>query len=105
MCKRLYSKSSWANRKHMRYSKNGTCHKTYLVSCSNGTRPALEITASLLNQGLGTITIKGRKISNEVTSYYLDDSSNPTVDSLWKDFADSNKVAYEQKRLVYTMHG
>lgn len=77
--------------------KNGTCHKTYLVSCSNGTRPALEITASLLNQGLGTITIKGRKISNEVTSYYLDDSSNPTVDSLWKDFADSNKVAYEQK--------
>ena len=77
--------------------KNGTCHKTYLVSCSNGTRPALEITASLLNQGLGTITIKGRKISNEVTSYYLDDSSNPTVDSLWKNFADSNKVAYEQK--------
>lgn len=77
--------------------KNGTCHKTYLVSCSNGTRPAIEITASLLNQGLGTITIKGRKITNEVKSYYLDNSENPTVDSIWKDFADSNAVAYEQK--------
>lgn len=77
--------------------KNGTCHKTYLVSCSNGTRPAIEITASLLNQGLGTITIKGRKITNEVKSYYLDNSENPTVDSIWKDFADSNTVAYEQK--------
>lgn len=77
--------------------KNGTCHKTYLVSCSNGTRPAIEITASLLNQGLGTITIKGRKITNDVKSYYLDNSENPTVDSIWKDFADSNAVAYEQK--------
>ena len=77
--------------------KNGTCHKTYLVSCSNGTRPAIEITASLLNQGLGTITIKGRKITNDVKSYYLDNSENPTVDSVWKDFADSNAVAYEQK--------
>ena len=77
--------------------KNGTCHKTYLVSCSNGTRPAVEISASLLNQGLGTITVKGRKISNEVKSYYLDDSSNPTVDSVWKDFADANTIAYEQK--------
>ena len=77
--------------------KNGTCHKTYLVSCSNGTRPAVEISASLLNQGLGTITVKGRKISNDVKSYYLDDSSNPTVDSVWKDFADANTIAYEQK--------
>lgn len=77
--------------------KNGTCHKTYLVSCSNGTRPAVEISASLLNQGLGTITIKGRKISNEVKSYYLDNSENPTVDSTWKDFADANTIAYEQK--------
>ena len=80
--------------------KNGTCHKTYLVSCSNGTRPAIEISASLLNaatQGKGTITIKGRKISNDIKSYYLDDSENPTVDSQWKDFTDSNAVAYELK--------
>ena len=80
--------------------KNGTCHKTYLVSCSNGTRPAIEISASLLNaatQGKGTITIKGRKIANDIKSYYLDDSENPTVDSQWKDFADSSTVAYELK--------
>lgn len=77
--------------------KNGTCHKTYNVSCSNGTRPALEIAATLLNQGYGTITIKGRKISNDIKSYYLDSSSNPTVDSVWKDFENENTVAYEQK--------
>lgn len=77
--------------------KNGTCHKTYQVSCSNGTRPALEIAATLLNQGYGTITIKGRKISNDVKSYYLDSSSSPTVDSVWKDFENENTVAYEQK--------
>lgn len=77
--------------------KNGTCHKSYVISCSSAKRPGIEIASSLLNQGVGTITIRGRKISADVKSYYLDEQKVPSNDSLWKDFSDANTVAYEQK--------
>lgn len=77
--------------------KNGTCHKSYVVSCSNAKRPGIEIASSLLNQGVGTITIRGRKVAADVKSYYLDEQKVPSNDSLWKDFSDANIVAYEQK--------
>lgn len=77
--------------------KDGTCHKSYVVSCASAKRPGIEIAASLLNQGVGTITIRGRKVAAEVKSYYLDEQKVPSNDSLWKDFSDTNTVAYEQK--------
>ncbi|MDO4341707.1 MAG: cadherin-like beta sandwich domain-containing protein [bacterium] len=77
--------------------KNGTCHKSYVVSCSSAKRPGIEIASSLLNQGVGTITIRGRKVAADVKSYYLDEQKVPSNDSLWKDFSDANIVAYEQK--------
>lgn len=77
--------------------KDGTCHKSYVVSCASAKRPGIEIAASLLNQGVGTITIRGRKVAAEVKSYYLDEQKIPSNDSLWKDFSDTNTVAYEQK--------
>lgn len=77
--------------------KNGTCHKSYVISCSSAKRPGIEIASSLLNQGVGTITIRGRKVAADVKSYYLDEQKVPSNDSLWKDFSDANTVAYEQK--------
>lgn len=77
--------------------KDGTCHKSYVVSCASAKRPGIEIAASLLNQGVGTITIRGRKVAADVKSYYLDEQKVPSNDSLWKDFSDTNTVAYEQK--------
>ena len=77
--------------------KDGTCHKSYVVSCSSAKRPGIEIASSLLNQGVGTITIRGRKVAADVKSYYLDEQKVPSNDSLWKDFSDANTVAYEQK--------
>lgn len=77
--------------------KNGTCHKSYVISCSSAKRPGIEIASSLLNQGVGTITIRGRKVAADVKSYYLDEQKVPSNDSLWKDFIDANTVAYEQK--------